>query len=799
MNNINIPVECHNYKIVVKNTVYDLHLSDSKYVKLLKKISVNKQFIDDDKQKIIFSVEFDADDHAHIFNQLLDTCNLSIEELTDALNNAYDFFVDYTVTGNSLNKIDKYVRSLGHYDNVWRGLTNKPDYNLCLFKTRMLPYFNLECKDWVKANLDAMKQNYPAMMLRNTSDKKDESDDFEEELSMASKNNNFLEWSILPVEEYPNMDKLVSRILTFDKLGMSRQAHIMFLRLLLSPKECHIIKESRIWKIIKPEMRKSKDFEELVRYCCSYAMYILKQEETIMFSQVNQRYRVLFTLDEAANLPIFEHAHMERDPYILQLTDDTRLSETMPFYLRIGRRINNNEEFQRRFNLATGGAFKGVNLKALGAAVTGSILIPCVHTSPLEEGFEDVDWNRERLNIDVPYPYMVDTPENAEDMAFLNYLEYYYPSYCSLTDTEYKSQVLKQKLNILPLAQENNISYDTDEASNTIELASLDRAEYQNLDKDILEENTDMPKNKSNVEELNDSNTELEDSIEKKSKILSNIKNKKANKHTGNLPREDKSKPRIEYNQLADIDLSITTRDTNTFQTNAMILFEKIKENCKHRGEVYIQEVKTIASIKYKVFGPGLPRPMDIFRIPYDPAKMVKKFHVHAVKMYYDNEVTLFRSCVSCLLSGVGENYKWFSCNKVPVDVLLKYCQRGFSIILNKNERDGISNYIQTNNRWGDLLEHLGIEPTKIFCCITKNHGFFAPGLYDCGVRLGLRSFNKDANNVYASNLVISLPKSLFPYGELIVKDNKKYYPPVTNMITGCLEYIDREQEASNE
>ena len=230
------------------------------------------------------------------------------------------------------------------------------------------------------------------------------------------------------------------------------------------------------------------------------------------------------------------------------------------------------------------------------------------------------------------------------------------------------------------------------------------------------------------------------------------------------------------------------------FKERAIALYEIIKKNCEHRGPVFIKEVKTVASTKYKVYGPGIPRPMDIFRIPYDPVKMVKKFHLHSVKMFYDNDVTLLRSCVSCLLSGVSETYKWFSCNKIPADVLLKYAQRGFSIILNTKERNAVSNYIMVNKRWSNIVEKLKIKPKKIYCCITKNHPFFRPGLYGYGIRLGLRNFERDVDNLYTNTLVVEKVKNVYPYGEVLTNDLKKIYMPNAALIPAILDYIDSEK-----
>lgn len=751
----NIPVECLSYKIIIKNNVYDLNCKSGLTTRLLN----NSKFdviVDHDTKKVFITTTFTSED-AHIFNYLLDRSDLTIGELFDAIKNAHEFFIEYDITCKSQTTIDKYINTFGQFNRTWTGLTSKPDYNLTIFSNRMLPYFSLECMDWVKANLDTLKGDYPAEITeskkRHISGTDLSKDDYHEEMSLATKNNNFLEWQVLPLDKYPNLDILINRIKLLVKINLNRQAKIMICRLLLSPRECHIIKRPEIWDILKPEL-KNKDFGILIKYCMYYAMYILKQEETIMFSQVNQLSRVLFTLEEANKLPTLDGCHIDRTPYIVQLTNDTQLSQTMPFYLHGKRQINTKTEFQRRFQIATGGAFNGFDLKSIGAAITGSILIPCVHQSPLEHGFEDVDWERAREDIELEYPYMIDTPENPSDKAFADYLEYYYPGYSSLKNEDFLQQVMgigeKPKSNEKAVDQKSffpeSVPYEDSATSKPL-----------------------------NIEDV-----EKEKPVEQGNMVLDQ---KQAENKT--------QRNATEYNQLADIDISITTKDLQTFKERALKLYEVICNNCKHRGSVHIKEVKTIASIKYKIYGPGIPRPMDIFRIPYDPVKMIKKFHVHAVKMFYNGDLIMFRACVSSLLSGVGESYKWFSCNKVPADVLLKYAQRGISIILNSKEREAISKYIMANNRWGNIITKLGINPEKIYCCVTAGHPFFRPGLYDCGIRLNLRRFERDANSLYANSLVVSQPRHVYPYGEVLTHTTKKIHMPDTKVITSILDYIE--------
>jgi hypothetical protein len=743
-----IPFECIGFEICINNNVAHLVLDYPAVIKHIKNMNLSATISKRDK-RIIFNVEFD-DQQQHIFNKLLDKSVIHINELTNAILAASEIFDEYEVSCHTQNVINRYIATIARSDHIWAAITSKPDYNLTIYKNRTMPYFHLENNDWIRANIDALQDNYTEDMKRIINNNNEPSCT---STHIPTHNNNFLEWGVLPIENYPDIDNLANQITTFYRVGLERQALILFMTLMLSPKDCHIIKVASLWKIFIPLMEADINIMNIVQYCYYFAMYILRQEETVMFSQIKQEHRVLFTLEEAVALPTFDNAHIGRNPYIQQLTDDSRLSDSIPFHVAGKRRINSPKVFNRRFELATGGIFKNIDLAQLGAAVTGSILIPCVHRSPLENGFEDVDWNLGRDNIELKYPYMVDTPKTGADYAFLHYLEYYYPSYCSLSDEEFASQVLDQKDELIV---DDEISYEDEDFDDTQQSIILPSDRLPRVDHSIKESTDPIT---VNVIKQSDS-------------------------------KDQRSVPVIGYNQLSDIDISITTRGIETFKINALSLFYQIKANCVHRGDIFIKEIKTIASIKFKIYGPGLSRPIDLFRIPYSPAKMVKKFHVHCVKMYYDNNLTMFRSCVSSLLSGVNETYKWFSCNKIPIDVLLKYAQRGITIILNSNERNAISKFLKTDTRWGLALKDMKIETDKIYGCVTHRHPFFHPGLHGSGIRKTLRAFQRDVDTHYPYLLVVDYPISITPYGDLLIKDNNKQHAPKPQFITACLDYI---------
>lgn len=653
-------------------------------------------------------------------------------------------------------------------EEQWRNFTTATDYALQEFRKRMLPYFNVDSKEWRASCQIAKNMDYPlelttdeqhvqqttdiqptisrkknkhrrrAKSANRTADKKSktgkpaakkttpnyagdliiEPEDWNPEtavdiITVHTKNNNFLAMEILPIHEYKKTEQLANVIKILLHMKMERLAVKMFYYMLLNPKYCDVFRYDDVIKCIEHACQSLSStvlYSDILQYAMYYSQYAMRHEETVMFSQVNPKYRILFTLEEALKFPIFHNVAFKSNPYIQQLTDDTNIRNTIPMYLQGRRELVDQHTFERRFRIATGGVFDGFNLQEINAAITGSILIPCVSRSPLERLYCGTNkmYRRGIYSTDAVVrvddhvvqhtlysnPYMTIALESQEDRDFFDYLEQYYPSYVSLTDADFEESVMTA--NLMP----PNVSQSAEQM--------IDYAEIKHTDTD-----TDSPVRHSTVDEI-----------------------------LWCCPSQINKG--VNFNQLADIDCSITTESHEEFKRRAIQLYQHIRRAAQSRGLVYITEIRTISSIKYKIHGPGMCRPMDVFRVPYGPEKMVKKFHVQFVRQFYDGQLRMFRSCITSLLSGVSDTYRWFSCNKVPIDVILKYAQRGLSTILNTKERYASSAFLENDQRWGLAFKSMRMSVTAIYRPVTINHPFFMPDAYNCGIRMGLRRFGKN-------------------------------------------------------
>ena len=603
-------------------------------------------------------------DNYELFNLLLSRCAISVSNLFEILPIAVNNFNDYEPNDFIIREINNYLLSLTiDAEHLWFNLTDKTDYNLVLFRKRKLPFYNIQCKNWVKINIDVHNnEGYTP-------------DDDNSDIADIRYDNNYLAWPILLIEQYKKVNHIINKIKLCQNLNLHNLAFEMVLRAMIHPEYCHIVNFEIALDILNKHMQSSRP---LIEYCMTYAMYILRQEETISFSHVSEKVRFLFDINIAARWPVFNYISLSQSPYAIQLTDGI-IDRSIPLYLTGARCINDFDTFISRFNIATGNAFINVDFKYLNASVCGSILIPCVHKNPLEGLFK-----------------------NFED-----YLDYYYPGYNSLNTDDYDAE--------MEIIQEKNITIKYDDDEPIIIKKIIPKCEY--------------------------------------------------------------------YNKMADIDVSITTNNFATFKERAYIIYEQVVKNCKSIGAVFIKEERSETNTKFKIYGPGLPRPFDIFKTSKSPAKLVKLFHLSAVRMYYDGKLMMYRSCISSLLSGVCESYKIHSCRKVPADIILKYVIRGISNVLNKNEIDAISAYAKTSSRWRYIFNHVA----KLCSTVNINNPIF---MSNSGIRYGLKSKYEKKESIIVDKIV-SNPVYVHPFGTLQTHTNSKMISPDLHVIRNAVEYAN--------
>jgi hypothetical protein len=203
-----------------------------------------------------------------------------------------------------------------------------------------------------------------------------------------------------------------------------------------------------------------------------------------------------------------------------------------------------------------------------------------------------------------------------------------------------------------------------------------------------------------------------------------------------------------EGDMSSDLDVVVSTTKNKEFIPIANAMVALLNENLNRRDTVTLArdhpdyvacKVKhdcTASGVRYHVSHPRLGIKIEIFRSPQERMKLVAGFHVPPARMYWDfNKLWyLTRSCVSALVTGISENFNWFSSNKVPADVILKYAQRGITTILNLKELECLEKYLQKSERWGYGFYKI----SEITGAFRWDHPFFRVDVQPRGVRWGL-------------------------------------------------------------
>lgn len=243
---------------------------------------------------------------------------------------------------------------------------------------------------------------------------------------------------VLGSQFYPNLCEYKNFIILLCKAGLTKQATKLLVILPLTYSSCGVIKYDWFWKIWN-ELIFDDQFKNYVIY---YSMYVLKLEELKSYNAVAFNARFIFSLEEAElisknipNIGIDKHA-------LVHLMEPLGFkSSYMPFFLDSPgkRKINNMETFKQRLSIATDGLLDGIILSNFNAVLSGSILVPCVATNPLEDRFSNVNKNKkyeiEDLFDNIISDYYEEDIKNY-DNSFQAYVECYYPSYKSVKNDE---------------------------------------------------------------------------------------------------------------------------------------------------------------------------------------------------------------------------------------------------------------------------------------------------------------------------------------------------------------------------
>ena len=163
-------------------------------------------------------------------------------------------------------------------------------------------------------------------------------------------------------------------------------------------------------------------------------------------------------------------------------------------------------------------------------------------------------------------------------------------------------------------------------------------------------------------------------------------------------------------------------------------------------------------NIKYKIQSSFLNHELEIFKIRWDSfIGTVSNFHLPCVRGYYDGkQVYLLPSCITAANTLINLDYKYFAGSRDPIEIINKYRNRGYSIILNDNEKIRLTSYSLKVEKWKTLYDNPNIQNqtsiNKLFGYLPVNSNFFQPRKVLESEYGTLKPVELDYNNILTNN-----------------------------------------------
>jgi hypothetical protein len=593
---------------------------------------------------------------------------------------------------NLIKKLNTHIDTIDTESYIWNQMSSKEEYSYYQLKKRNWPVKKYNNLNWqtVAQKIGLVEKIYPdtaaidhvklfgerneehknRVSLENADTNADEDNDEDnddeylfkllnnkekqikrdEKLKTLNLYSNYSIYSIPDIEEIDSIIGFNKKDVVdiFDSIiivGQLQSAVLYVCKLFLSRKYYHlIIKNVPFMTRVKDLIKKNLRIHKLFKYVMSYSFYMMLKEERLLGRKISDNNRSIMDEDEFRSLPIFD-CEVDDSPYYTEIYHNKKqknLSDHLHMYIHGRREFTSRKTFLDRLSIMAGKMLDGIDLSKHNAFLTGSALVPCVVTNPLEEHFE------------------------TYDKPFETYVENYYPSYSSINLFNNKFKYCK--IGLIELLDYNFKSQPS------IKLVYNGIKENGIFVKCMIDMSEDITYAFSNV-------------LKEEVKTLFNI-------YEELLLMEKK---------IVDLDIAIIATSKEDYDKSVFNILAKIRENLPEGLDnyVYLYKQPLKYGFKWVLKGPGAKRPIDFFKIWTSPYALLYKFHLNIVRFWWDGDkVRALCSGVCAALTGVNQWYRWFSNNKDPMDIVLKNIQRGYTTLLNHNEISTLEEYISEVDKY---------------------------------------------------------------------------------------------------
>lgn len=458
------------------------------------------------------------------------------------------------------------------------------------------------------------------------------------------------------------------------QLGLNDMMKTIMKATLLSIDHCQIALHNPFLKNIV------HSFPE-VAACMIYAMRILYLEEKAKYINTEWNERFLFTIDQVQGLPRFSVFNWDC-PYLLSTGHQQRIGQQLivPALWKGKRGVYDLEEVKERLHTYTDGIF--VNLEwthketSIRTALCGSAIPAIFIKNPLEEGMGSME----------------------------DYFQEYYPA---VQRGVAKKQSPESQESVLGNAWELELS---EEENNFVRVVYSDSEESsedpESEISDDPEDNISAPARNHRAphrrrrRRIRISRQRVLDPEREQIVLPQAAKEDEEEEVTLN---DERTPAERFYDRFTDIDLMIETTDLDLFDQVCESHFQAIRSALPEdqQDKIYMKKFLTENKYRYKIY--GLPRSIELFCVNSIPG-VIAKFHLACVRAWWDGEqLHMFPSFITAAMTSICHELRWTSCNKDLRDIVLKYYQRGFSIMLNKHEIANLRTFVTGSQKWPDF------------------------------------------------------------------------------------------------
>jgi len=534
------------------------------------------------------------------------------------------------------------------------------------------------------------------------------------------------------------------------KLQLHRITKRIMRTILLSFEYCHLAMRC-------PYLKDVVAINTELSFCIIYAMRILYLEEKSRFGNFTRAPttsyddRFIFKLGDVEGLPYYPK-YTPDNPYFVEPGMGAYYKQqlSIPSFISGQRGIYDREKALERLDEFTGGVLKNIQWKYKGVrtALCGST-IPAVFIKNVLESYID-----HKHYFQEYYPAfntnIVREPEETLEMK-VEIVQHYVvesseepsvESESSITDlSEEPEPEIDLSLNELQVAHDHLLQVREKHGPvsqrrprRLMRKGSSEIAESQYLSAKSNYE----AEQRLNAEEIELADVELADVP---------IDNK--------LTEDEKI-----WDKFTDIDLMVETDDYELFDEIANLHFEAVLASASNsRYTPYLKLLYTENKYKYKIY--GLPRSIEIFMVNSIPG-VISKFHMAPVRAWWDgDDLHMLPTFITAAMTSVCFDLRWISCSKDVRDIVLKYFQRGFSQILNKEECLNLASYINTNPRWPTWTmpaAWVGWRSSRWFKkpIYHENSQIFNPSNSKCGIHYKLKDSGRHGIQPFEYTITIS-------------------------------------------